>query len=140
MESEKHISDRDTLERLARLETKTCLKFEEMEKALVLARDLVRNEKENARISIESKMEHMNQLQRKMDKQELTFATKDDLLAGIASLREERAIVVDSLKADIQRLEKQIIATNKLVYIGVGLAIAFELFMKLFPSFLTVIK
>lgn len=48
-DSDSYISNIATLERLAKLETKVHLKFEELDKALVLAREMADNEKVYAR-------------------------------------------------------------------------------------------
>ena len=113
---DRYISDRDTLERLVRLETKVCLKFEELDKALILARDTSEKSRVEARETIEKsrcesketidhRLEGLNQYQKRIDRLEGTFATKDDRLV---------------LNTRIDKLER-------VVYMGVGIALAFQL-------------
>ncbi len=76
---------------------RNAIRFESMEKALVLARELAQADKELARAILEHRLESMNAFQRRMDKLEGTFATKDQL---------------ESL--------------NKLLYVGVGIVITLQ--------------
>ena len=62
-------SSRDTLERLVRLETKICLKFEELEKAIVLAREISEKDKVLARETIDARLQHMNEFQHQVNLQ-----------------------------------------------------------------------
>jgi len=104
----------DISNRMVRLETKVCLKFEEMEKALVLARDQIERGRVENKESLDYRLEGMNQFQKRMDKLEGTFATKTEV-----------ANVYDKVKADIT-------ANSRLIYIGVGALLAFQIFMAYF--------
>ena len=73
------ISERETLERLVRLETKAEAKFDSLDKALVLARELIEREKSQAKADLDHRLEGMNQFQKRMDRLEGTFATKDEI-------------------------------------------------------------
>ena len=101
--TEEFISNRDTLSRLVRLETKVCLKFEEMEKAVCLAREHAEAARAEAKDIIEHRLETLNEHQRRMDRLEATFATKDMLNA-----------------------------TNRIVYIGVGIIVALQFVFRFF--------
>ena len=68
MPNQDYISARETLERLVRLEETVRHKFEEHERALVLARN-----------ALDSRLEGMNQFQKRIDRLENTFATKTEL-------------------------------------------------------------
>ena len=88
-----------TAERLAALETEVRMKFVELDKALVLAATTIEKEKNLAREQVTAHFEVVNQFQRRMDKMADQFATRE--------------WVIDKLEE-----------VNKLIYIGVGLAIA----------------
>jgi len=74
-----YISDRETLERLVRLETEVRLKVAEWEKALVLAREMADAERCATKSILEHRLEGMNEFQKRMDRLEATFATKSEL-------------------------------------------------------------
>lgn len=74
-----YISGRETLERLVRLETRTDLKFDVMEQALVLAREQIQRDKDLATVTLNHRLEGMNEFQKRMDRLEGTFATKEEL-------------------------------------------------------------
>ncbi len=99
MRKEICLSDKEVLERLVTLETQN----DERQIALRLARENVEKEKISAKNALDHQLEQMNNLQRKMDKQESTFATKDEL----------------------QKI-------SRLVYIGLGIMLAIEIIFKLF--------
>ena len=101
MEPDKYISDRETLERLVRLETKVHMKFESLEQALMLARQTVKSDRDERKIELDRRLEGMNQFQKRMDKLEGTFATRSELAA-----------------------------VSKLLYIGLGIVAAFQFFMQ----------
>lgn len=88
-------------------------KFSELDKAMVLARDIVRMEKDAAKKASDEKLEKMNDLQRKMDKQETGLAKKDDLAA-----------LENRLSTDIR-------ANSKKIWIGIGLAMAIGYFVRM---------
>lgn len=104
----------DILARLVRLETKICLKFEEVDRALILARELVERQRQEAKEIIDHGLEILNDHQRRMDKLENTFATTDMLQNEVRSITKRQDI------------------TDRLVYIGVGIAIALQIFFKFF--------
>jgi glucose-6-phosphate isomerase len=97
--------DDSTIERLTRLETKVHLKFEELDRALVLAAANVEKEKILARDQTRLHFDEVNQFQKRMDKMAAMFATRE--------------WVIDKLEQ-----------VNKLIYIGVGLAIAIGFVLK----------
>jgi len=100
--NERFLSHRDILARLVRLETKICLKFEELDRALVLAREMREKERLENREVLEHRLEVLNEHQRRMDKLEATFATKEMLAK-----------------------------TDRLVYAGVGILIAVQIFLQI---------
>ena len=104
----------DILARLVRLETKICLKFEEVDRALILARELVERQRQEAKEIIDHRLEILNDHQRRMDKLENTFAATDMLHNEVRSITKRQDI------------------TDRLVYIGVGIAIALQIFFKFF--------
>lgn len=95
------MSDEDTLVRLVKLETAVKLKFEEMDKALILARELACRDKENATEVLDRRLESMNEFRAQMNKQEATYATRNELRA-----------------------------VERLVYIGIGIILAFEVLIR----------
>ena len=101
-------SSRDTLERLVRLETKICLKFEELEKAIVLAREISEKDKVLARETIDARLQHMNEFQRRMEKLEGTFITQS------------------CLDEELRIIQHQVNLQGRLIYIGVGIVIAIQ--------------
>lgn len=99
------MTDESTLERLVRLETKTCLKFKELEKALVIAKE-----------AMDYRLRHLNEFQSRMDKLESTFATDTEL----KSLRE--------------LLEDKLLVLSRLVWIGFGVIVTAEFFLRMFQG------
>jgi len=83
--------------RLTKLETLVQLKFDEHEKALVLAREALAREREATALTIAGKMEHLNEYRLQLTAQEATYAKKDELSA-----------------------------LEKLVYIGIGIVLAIQ--------------
>jgi hypothetical protein len=124
------IDSKDIMARLIRLETKVCLKFEEMEKALVIARELVEKDKILARESVNTHFEQINQFQKRMDKLESSFATKPDVQKEVDAAAGKLAGEVTALSLLIHSvkdsLDVQINALKRLVYIGVGIAISLQ--------------
>jgi glucose-6-phosphate isomerase len=110
--AEKYISDRDTLERLVRLETKVDEKFESITCNIKLARDVAEKAETLARNQTDKHFENINNFQKRIDKLEGTFATKEGLDSRIFSLNER----IDAL--------------SKLVYIGIGGVLVLELVFK----------
>ena len=107
-----YINDRDTLERLVKLETKTDLKFSEHEKALVLARE-----------AIDYRLRHLNDFQTRMDKSESMYAT-------ILELRVVKETLEKESKTAHESLQKQIASLTKFMFIAIGVIAAVEFFLK----------
>ena len=78
--TDEYMSGRETLERLVTLERDTDNKFEAMEKALDLARDM-----------LDKRLAGMNEFQKRIDRLEGTLATKDALEVLDAKLSKEIA-------------------------------------------------
>jgi hypothetical protein len=93
------------VERIARLETRMDLKFEELDKALVLARELVETERVLAKGQTDVHFKAVNESQARMDKMSATFATKEWAEERLSSL-------------------------EKLVYIGLGMVLLLEALLK----------
>ena len=70
-------SSQDTLSRLVRLETKVHLKFEEIDKAIVLARDMAEKEKMSTKADLDYRLAGMNEFRETLRDQAGTFATKE---------------------------------------------------------------
>lgn len=101
MVDEEYVSQRDTLSRLVRLETKVCLKFEELDKALVLARESTAKELDRASTAMNTRLEGMNEFREQMNKQEATYAKKETV-------------------------NKELDDIKKLLYMGIGIVIALQ--------------
>jgi len=86
-------------ERLASLETKVHLKFDELDKALVLAAMLAKDDRVNAAKQVHDHFEVINQFQKRMDKMADTFATREWVIERLDPIR-------------------------KLIYLGTALAVA----------------
>lgn len=98
-----YISDRETLERLVRLESIVQLKFDEMAKALILAQ--IANDKisSEAKRVVDERLEGLNQHRERLIRMEGTFATKEELAVAL-----------------------------KYIYIAMGILIAVEVVIQLF--------
>lgn len=140
-----HLKDPTIRDRLTRIETEVRLGFREMDKALVLARNTAEKDKTLAKDENDKHFETLNQNKERMDRLELTFASKDDLSREIRSvntalLSEVRVIgnamltmegnfgknienLKDSFRTEMRNL-------SRLVYIGLGIAIAIQFFFK----------
>jgi CHASE3 domain sensor protein len=94
-------SQTDLIERLATLETRVCLKFEDLDKALVLARQLAEEEKRLTREQTARHFDDVNNFQKRMDRMSDALATKEWVTEKIDAL-------------------------SKLVYIGVGIVLVLE--------------
>lgn len=86
---------------MCRLEEGCRIRHEKDDQALNLAREILQNDIKIAREGMSVKLDGMNQFQKRIDRLEGTFATKDDL-------------------SEVKRL----------VYIGVGIIIALEFAIK----------
>ena len=116
---------RDYLARLVRLETKVCLKFEEMEKATVLAREQIEMQRTIAKNDLDVRLEGMNQFRQQINRMEGSLVTKDSLTNELKSVREYTNGETRTLGARIDSL-------SKLVYMGLGIVIALQLVFKFF--------
>ena len=103
--SEGYISGDDNLERLAKLETKVCLKFAELDKALVLAAEKTKEEKIYTRDQIADHFKLVNNFQSRIDKMVESFATKEDMNNKFTQM-------------------------YRLLWIGIGIVMATEVFMR----------
>jgi len=92
-------------ERLVQLETNFKVCKEKDAEALVLSRELMQKDKELATVSLDKRLESMNEFRHQMEKQEGCFARKDDT-------------------------EKEFNALRKLVYVGLGIVLAAATLMK----------
>ena len=88
------VYNKETLERLVRLEEHVKVRFKELDKALNIARE-----------GIDYRLAGMNEFQKRMDRLESTFATKDSLNAltkivyiGLGIVLGIQAVVVIALK------------------------------------------
>ena len=108
----KYISAAENLARLVRLETKVCLKFEELEKSIVLAREQVSHNRDLARNQVEYRLQGMNEFQKRMNKLEETFAVKENV------------------GKDIDDLKDRINSNAKLLYIGIGVVLTLQIVFK----------
>jgi hypothetical protein len=106
--------ENDSLSRIVRLETKMSLKFDELEKALVLAREMVNKDLDSYKGQLGHRLDGMNEFQRRMDKLEGTFVTKE------------------ILKHELSFLFIRISTMEKLFYIGIGVILALQLVFKYF--------
>lgn len=111
--------------KLARLETKVDLKFEEMEKAIVLAREQIEMQRALAKNDLDIRLEGMNQFRQQINRMEGSLVTKDQLANELKSVREYANGEVRTLGARIDSL-------SKLVYMGLGIVIALQVVFKFF--------
>ena len=112
----KLITEKEIIERLVSLETEFRVRLSTNREALVLAREILEKELELARHQMDDKLEHHNQWQKRWDKNEGLLATKEELAEKIQIIEEKSLSRVRALE--------------RLVYIGVGLAIAVSYFLK----------
>ena len=155
--------NKDTLSRLVRLETKVCLKFEEMEKALVIARENIEKDKSLAQEQLTRKLEGMNEFQKRMDKLEGTFITRESVTVELNSIRNLITTEIKAIGVTLEAVKKTLTDTMtamgksfddkhdalernfndkysnlaRLVYIGLGIMIALQL---LWPFFAKALK
>jgi hypothetical protein len=123
MAAENYISGTDTLERLARLETKVHLKFAELDKAIILAANNVEKEKNYTREQNADHFKLVNNFQARMDKMSEAFAVKHDVHSDLDRMK----LAFD----DKLELLKSLINNNtKLIYIGVGILLCLEVILR----------
>lgn len=91
---------------VAKLCVKYNLKFSEIDKALILAREIVEKDKIHARDQIEIRLEGMNQFQRRMDRLESTFSTKTDLDDRIKIMEDKIEVQIRHNEADMKSLSR----------------------------------
>ena len=109
------VTDKELLERIVVLETAFTERHTATKEALVLAREILAKELSITKIQIAEKLESQNQWQRRWDKNEGLLATKDELAKEIQVLDKTHNIRLD--------------AVLRLVYIGMGIAIAGSYFV-----------
>jgi len=97
----------DLNNRLTKLETYVNLKFQEHERALVLARESLARERETTALALTGKLETMNQFREQINKTEATYAKKD-------------------------AVEERFSALERLIYTGVGFVLSIQFFIALF--------
>ena len=124
-DDERYISGADTLSRLVRLETKMCLKFEEMDKALNLATGNSEKEKIYTRDQIAEHFKVVNNFQARMDKLSESFAIKKNVDKDIYNLKE----LIDD---KVQNVTKTVNANTKLLYVGIGIVLTLQVMFKFF--------
>jgi len=103
-----YMSQRETLERLVTLERDTDNKFKEMDKALVLARELVQRSTNATEELIQTKFEHVNNMREQMTDMRGLFATKealDDFKAAISKSLHTTQITVAMIIGGLVVLE-----------------------------------
>ena len=130
-------------ERLTRLETKMCLKFEEMERALVIARENIEADKILARDQLAHRLEGMNEFQKRMDKLEGTFIPREAVNTDMTAIRNLITSEIKVVGVTLETIKKTLSDTistqeksfdnkhdslSKLVYIGLGIVLALQLF------------
>jgi len=125
MADEEYISPRDTLERLVRLETKLCIKFEAMDKALVLARELATKQIDTAFVAMNTRLEGMNEFRHQLERQESQFLRKEDLARELAVIRELRISEIKSIKERQDKMEK-------MFYVGLGIVLTIQVVFHVF--------
>lgn len=106
-ETQEYISDfeREILERLVRLETSVELGFKSTDKALILARESLDKDRILAKADLDRHLESLNASGKKIERLEGTFATKEDVA-------------------------KEFKSVNRIIYLAVGIFIAFEFIFK----------
>lgn len=97
--------EQQILERLVKLETSVDLGFKSTDKALVLARETLEKDRILTKKELDANLSTLTLSEKNFGKLERTFATKDEVA------KEFRAI-------------------NRVIYIGVGVFIAFEFIFK----------
>jgi len=115
-EGSRCISDRELLERMVVLETESKEREQANKEALILAREILSGELELARQQMADKIESHNQWQKRWDRNEGVLATKQEVTDKLQVLEDKHVI--------------RIRAIERLVYIGVGLAIAISYVMR----------
>ena len=109
------VTDKELLERIVVLETEAKVRAAMSKDALVLAREILAKELELARVQMDERLEGHNQWQKRWDRNEGLLATKEEVSEKFQTSDEKSSI----RNRNIERL----------VYIGVGLAIAVSYFL-----------
>ncbi|RPI53562.1 MAG: hypothetical protein EHM49_04185 [Deltaproteobacteria bacterium] len=146
--AEKYISDRDTLERLARLEVIVQKdqelrkeKCEAIQNSIKLAKETVKEAQTLARSQVEKHFEMVNNSQERFDRAEATYATVNGTDTKIATVKEgleskieslasridtKIASVRDGLSLKIGALDEKADAQSRTLNIGIGIVLAVQ--------------
>lgn len=106
---ENNQTEKEVVERLARLETKVHLKFAELDKSINLAAAVAREEKINTREQIAEHFRVVNNFQSRIDALTASFKTRD------------------SCEESKNRIDEKVSANTKLIYTGVGILMALQI-------------
>jgi hypothetical protein len=125
----------EKFEAIARVETKLI----ETEKNIQLARDLVEKETQNAKETIEHRLVILNENQRRMDRLESLFSTKEYVDSLIKYTKESRDKDIQSLKNSVEKdldnfknlINPDISSLKKIVYIGLGIVLTIQFILML---------
>jgi len=146
--AEKYISDRDTLERLVRLETEV-QKDQELRKdkwdaiidSIKLAKEVAREAENLARTQVDKHFETVNNFQKRIDRAEATYATvngtdtkltttKEVLESKIEALSSRVDTKIDSiregLESKLEALDEKADAQSRTLNIGIGIVLAVQ--------------
>lgn len=115
------LTQKEIVERITRLETKFDIRFQELDKALVLARNQLEQQKKEAKDTIDFRLKGMD---------EGTFATTAELKSNISDVRKDINTSVSELRNNINSnysdLRGKIAANDRLIYIGMGFLICLQ--------------
>jgi hypothetical protein len=139
--AEKYISDRDTLERLARLEVEVQkdrelrqVQCESILSNIKLAKEVAREAETLARKQVDKHFDIVNNFQSRIERAEGLYATKEDVLSKTTALKESLETKIDGINKYVgetkDALDLSINRLSVLVYVGVGLVLAFEFVFK----------
>jgi len=106
--AEKYISDRDTLERLVRLETEVHKdqelrkdKCEAIQASIKLAKETVKEAETLARTQVDKHFETVNNFQKRIDRAEATYATVNGTDTKIATTKEVLESKIEALSSRV---------------------------------------
>ena len=109
------------LERLVKLETTVDLGFKSMDNALVLARTTAESDRNRVKSELDHRLTGINEFQHRIDRLEATYVTLTYLDAKLTNLNE-------TIRALSISFNTQLKSISRIVYIGVGIAIALQFF------------
>jgi len=151
--AEKYISDRDTLERLAKLEV-AVQKDQELRKekceaiigSIKLAREVAEKSEILARTQVDRHFEVVNNFQKRIDRAEGTYATKEGTDIKISTAEERLEVKIEALASRVDTkiasvregldvkigaLDEKADAQSKTLNIGIGIVLAVQAFLGL---------